>query len=89
LPLEVLAVSTPRQPGDAFSAPTRSGAIRRPAAVLAVEAGDFLEGRLDRVQEAYERGVRSIQLVHYRVNDWATSRPSRHDTAGSRRSGAT
>jgi len=37
----------------------------RHAAVLAVEGGDFLEGRLDRVQEAYARGIRSIQLVHY------------------------
>jgi membrane dipeptidase len=41
----------------------------RHAAVLAVEGGDFLEGRLDRVQEAYARGIRSIQLVHYRVNE--------------------
>ena len=39
------------------------------AAVLAVEGGDFLEGRLDRVQEAHARGIRSIQLVHYRVNE--------------------
>jgi membrane dipeptidase len=37
--------------------------------ILAVEGGDFLEGRLERVQEAYERGVRSIQLTHYRVNE--------------------
>ena len=41
----------------------------RHAAVLAVEGGDFLEGRLDRVQEAHARGIRSIQLVHYRVNE--------------------
>lgn len=41
----------------------------RPAAILACEGGDFLEGRLDRVQEAYDRGIRSIQLVHYRVNE--------------------
>jgi len=45
----------------------RAGA--RPGVVLAVEGGDFLEGRLDRVQEAYDRGVRSIQLTHYRVNE--------------------
>jgi len=44
-------------------------AARRPAAILATEGGDFLEGRLDRVQEAYDRGIRSIQLVHYRVNE--------------------
>ncbi len=40
-----------------------------PGGILAVEGGDFLEGRLDRVQEAYDRGVRSIQLTHYRVNE--------------------
>jgi membrane dipeptidase len=37
--------------------------------LLAVEGCDFLEGRVDRVQEAFERGVRSLQLVHYRVNE--------------------
>ena len=47
----------------------RARTAGRHATVLAVEGGDFLEGRLDRVQEAYARGVRSIQLVHYRVNE--------------------
>jgi len=37
--------------------------------LFAVEGCDFLEGRVDRVQEAYDRGIRSLQLVHYRVND--------------------
>jgi membrane dipeptidase len=37
--------------------------------LLATEGCDFLDGRLDRVQEAFDRGVRSMQLVHYRVND--------------------
>ena len=37
--------------------------------LLAIEGGDFLEGRLDRLQVAYDRGVRSLQLVHYRVNE--------------------
>ena len=37
--------------------------------VLAVEGCDFLEGRVDRVQEEYDRGIRSLQLVHYRVNE--------------------
>jgi membrane dipeptidase len=53
----------------------------RPGALLAVEGGDFLEGRLDRVQEAYDRGVRSIQLTHYRVNelgDIQTEAPVHH-----------
>jgi membrane dipeptidase len=37
--------------------------------ILAVEGCDFLEGRIERVQEAYSRGIRSLQLVHYRVNE--------------------
>jgi membrane dipeptidase len=37
--------------------------------ILAVEGCDFLEGRVDRVQEAFNRGIRSLQLVHYRVNE--------------------
>jgi membrane dipeptidase len=45
-----------------------------------VEGGDFLEGRLDRVEEAYGRDVRSIQLVHYRVNELGDiqTEPPRH-----------
>ena len=38
-------------------------------AILAVEGCDFLEGRIERVQAAYDRGVRSLQLVHYRVSE--------------------
>src|SRR5262249_49239943 len=37
--------------------------------IYAVEGCDFLEGRVDRVQEAYDRGIRSLQLVHYHVNE--------------------
>ena len=37
--------------------------------LLAVEGCDFLEGRIERVQEAFARGIRSLQLVHYRVNE--------------------
>jgi len=37
--------------------------------ILAVEGCDFLEGRIERVQEAFDRGIRSLQLVHYRVNE--------------------
>jgi membrane dipeptidase len=46
-----------------------AGASGKPGAILAVEGGDFLEGRIDRVQEAYAAGVRSIQLTHYRINE--------------------
>jgi membrane dipeptidase len=40
-----------------------------PAIVLAVEGCDFLEGDLDRLDAMAARGVRSIQLVHYVVNE--------------------
>jgi membrane dipeptidase len=60
---------------DAGMSPVRSAAdltARGSAAVsaiLAVEGCDFLEGWVDRVRQAYDRGVRSLQLVHYRVNE--------------------
>jgi membrane dipeptidase len=54
-----------RQPSDLDALGTQSP----PGALLAVEGGDFLEGRIGAVQEAYEAGVRSIQLTHYRVNE--------------------
>lgn len=39
------------------------------AAYIAVEGGDFLEGQVDKLDEVYNDGVRSIQLVHYVPND--------------------
>jgi len=54
-------------PGDIL----RAKELKRPGALRAAEGADFLEGRLDRVAEAFERGVRSIQLVHYHVNEAA------------------
>ena len=49
---------------------TDAGAAGPPVrGILAVEGCDFLEGRIDRVQEAFNRGIRSLQLVHYRVNE--------------------
>lgn len=40
----------------------------RTAAVFAVEGGDFIEDKLERVSAAFHDGVRSIQLVHYHIN---------------------
>jgi membrane dipeptidase len=52
------------------SSVTDTGAPGPPVrGILAVEGCDFLEGRIDRVQEAFDRGIRSLQLVHYRVNE--------------------
>lgn len=38
------------------------------SAVFAVEGGDFIEDRLDRVHQAFRDGVRAITVVHYHVN---------------------
>ena len=40
-----------------------------PCAVLAIEGSDPLEGDLARVKLFYDRGVRVLQLVHYRINE--------------------
>ncbi len=40
-----------------------------PGAILAIEGGDPLEGRADRVDEFYHLGVRMITLMHYRNNE--------------------
>jgi membrane dipeptidase len=42
----------------------------RPSIVVSSEGGDFLEGRPDRVDEAYEKWqLRHLQLTHYRPNE--------------------
>jgi membrane dipeptidase len=46
--------------------------------VLASEGADFLEGRLENLDAAYEKGLRHLQLVHYirtPVGDFQTVRP--------------
>ena len=40
-----------------------------PCAVLAIEGSDPLEGDLSRVKFFYDRGVRVLQLMHYRINE--------------------
>lgn len=40
-----------------------------PAVMLAIEGGDPLEGELARIQEFHDRGVRVLQLVHFRINE--------------------
>lgn len=42
----------------------------RPRVIIAAEGADFLEGRLERVDEAYSlHQLRHLQLTHYRVNE--------------------
>jgi membrane dipeptidase len=40
-----------------------------PCAILALEGADALEGQFSRVKLFYERGIRVIQLLHYRINE--------------------
>jgi membrane dipeptidase len=40
-----------------------------PALIQDIEGCDFLDGKLERLDEAYRRGVRVVQLVHYIQND--------------------
>jgi membrane dipeptidase len=44
---------------------------RLPAVIYDSEGADFIEGHLDRLGEAYRRGMRKLQLVHYAINDIA------------------
>jgi membrane dipeptidase len=49
---------------------------RTPAIVMHIEGLDFLEMKLERLEEAHQRGVRHAQLVHYTPNDMAIFRPA-------------
>jgi membrane dipeptidase len=56
----------------------RAASINEPAVVIGVEGGDFLEGDLQRLEEARQQGIIHLQLVHYRVSelgDISTERP--------------
>jgi membrane dipeptidase len=41
----------------------------QPAIVADIEGLDFLEMKLERLEEAHQRGIRHLQLVHYTPND--------------------
>jgi membrane dipeptidase len=41
----------------------------QPSIVGDVEGLDFLEGKLERLEQAHHRGIRHVQLVHYTPND--------------------
>ena len=41
----------------------------QPAIIADVEGLDFLDGKLERLEEGHQRGIRHVQLVHYTPND--------------------
>jgi membrane dipeptidase len=44
-------------------------AAGQPSIVSDVEGLDFLEGKLERLEQSHQRGVRHVQLVHYTPNE--------------------
>lgn len=58
-------VANVKAPGDVAAARAQG----KVGAMWTVEGGDFLEGRADRVAQAFADGVRSITLMHYRNNE--------------------
>ena len=52
------------------SAELRAATAARPSVIVAAEGADFLDGKLDRLDDAWQRwGLRHLQLTHYRVNE--------------------
>lgn len=69
--INILKALTKRQPlyrGRTTQDVLRAMEKGRTANIFAIEGGDFIEDRLDRVHTAYRDGVRSVALVHYHVN---------------------
>lgn len=64
------------------AAELRAARASRPSIIVASEGADFLEGRIERLDEAYQRwALRHLQLTHYRPNELGDiqTEPSVHD----------
>jgi membrane dipeptidase len=44
-------------------------AARRPALIGTIEGCQFMDGKLERIEEVYVRGIRQLQIVHYMPSD--------------------
>lgn len=42
---------------------------KNPIVYISIEGADYLEGQIEKLDESYKDGVRSIQLVHYAPNE--------------------
>jgi len=62
---EKIKLALARTPTDIVEA-KKAGS---PAALLAIEGGDPLEGDIAHVKIFFDRGVRVLQLMHYRINE--------------------
>ncbi len=64
------------------AAELRAARAGRPSLIVASEGADFLEGQIERLDEAYQRwALRHLQLTHYRPNELGDiqTEPSVHD----------
>jgi membrane dipeptidase len=64
------------------AAELRAARSGRPSIIVSAEGADFLEGRIERLDEAYQRwALRHLQLTHYRPNELGDiqTEPSVHD----------
>ena len=64
------------------AAELRGARASRPSIIVSSEGADFLEGRIERLDEAYQRwALRHLQLTHYRPNELGDiqTEPSVHD----------
>jgi membrane dipeptidase len=52
------------------AADLRAARASQPSVIVTSEGGDFLEGKIERLEEAYQRWqLRHLQLTHYRPNE--------------------
>lgn len=63
-----LAAESGLRIGDNIQSVNTAHRDREPLAFLSIEGGDFIEDKLERIQEAHRAGVRTITVVHYRAN---------------------
>ena len=64
------------------AAELRAACASRPSLIVASEGADFLEGKIERLDEAHQRwALRHLQLTHYRPNELGDiqTEPSVHD----------
>jgi membrane dipeptidase len=66
--LKAMVAKGEAAPGRSPAEIGKALAAHKTAAVFAVEGGDFIEDKLQRIAAAYGDGVRSITIVHYHPN---------------------
>ncbi|MGE5254485.1 MAG: membrane dipeptidase [Planctomycetaceae bacterium] len=66
---DLVKAGTVRQVLKAADVPAAVNPGDPPGAILAIEGGDPLDGKPERVDEFYRMGVRIITVVHYRNNE--------------------